>query len=518
MKGIPIANLLKSGGRINLTQLQSVSAESERRADEAYTERLIDDGKKQQQQNEHRTETHTIREEPEILNNVKAFKQRYRQLNSSAHKRLYDDPHAFKAYLTEGTYPPYVKTDRQRKAFADKFGRDFYIKGDDIVYETSAYRLLVVPPDKTEKILKDIYSDTAKGLGHGITQFYKIVSDEHLNITRKDCEAFLKRQSDYQLTRKLITPKNPTQKIYRENHTWATDLIDMTKYKQYNNRYNYIMTTQDVFTKKCYLRKLKTKDAKEVVREFSTFMTAENKPKILKSDNGESTSKEFKALLQRHDVRLITTNSHTPQSNIENLNGQIRKFLQHIAVRNKNLVWYDKLDDIEKNINSYNALGRNKRERQLKKEQHKEKIKEGYKDDTKKRLPKFKVGDKVRLSQKAFVPDVRKEYKAGTQKSILVKYSIVPFVVAKVFQPRTSNAFPLYNLQDAEDGQIIKNRENTKAYKARESDLLLVPDGTDGGITLAQNNLLNQIKQGHAPKAKSVSRVATRSKTKEKAD
>lgn len=299
-RGIPLASLLRQGGRAVMSQIPEVG---ERDADEQYTERLIPE-KEKQPTPVIQAKTKTIREEPDVLTQDK-IKQRFRKLNSIGFRKVFTAFDEFKDYLKTGTYLTTTNTPSKKKAFDTSFGRDFYLENGRIYYRTSIFNMEVIPKDKADDVLRKVFDDPALGMGHGIRGFYKIISDKYLNISRKQCEAFLKRQGSYQLTRPLITPKNPTQKYYQANQCWATDLIDMSKYVQYNEPYMYIMSTQDVFTKKCWLRKLETKKATEVVEKTKTFMTATNKPKILKSDNGESTSTEYKAFLKSLDVKLV---------------------------------------------------------------------------------------------------------------------------------------------------------------------------------------------------------------------
>jgi transposase InsO family protein len=50
--------------------------------------------------------------------------------------------------------------------------------------------------------------------------------------------------------------------------------------------------------------------------------------------------------MEQHNIKWINTLSYSPQSNglIENFNNQLRKMLREIMIRNKSLVWYNKLD------------------------------------------------------------------------------------------------------------------------------------------------------------------------------
>jgi Tfp pilus assembly PilM family ATPase len=56
----------------------------------------------------------------------------------------------------------------------------------------SPLNLIVVPDDKRNDVLKQIYEDITQGVGQGIDLFYARVRDKYLNIRRSDVSIFLK--------------------------------------------------------------------------------------------------------------------------------------------------------------------------------------------------------------------------------------------------------------------------------------------------------------------------------------
>ena len=53
---------------------------------------------------------------------------------------------------------------------------------------------------------------------------------------------------------------------------------------------------------------------------------------------------------------MLKTPSYTPQVDIENLNGQIRRMLMHLFVRQQNQHWTNAVGVIEGNLNNYNVI------------------------------------------------------------------------------------------------------------------------------------------------------------------
>ena len=328
-------------------------------------------------------------------------------------------------------------------------------------------------------ILKNLYENRETGLGHGLNQFYKIVTNLYLNITRKETSEFLKSQTLYQLTRPIVKPKNPTIKATGPNHIWSTDLIDMGKYASQNKHFNYILSVVDTYDKRVWLRKIKTKTANNIAKEFKKIF-AEGKPKLLLNDNGNEFAGEFKQLLKENGVKNLTTESYVPQPNIENLNGQIRKMISQHFILNNKTVWIHNLNEIERNLNSFNAIDKEKRQLQP----------PPPKNETR-REPKFGVGESVRISQKAIVTDVRKAYKSGLQKHIHVKWSVDIYFVHKTYKPGTSNGFYKYGLKNGGD-EVIKNTDGTIS-RFRESDLTAVPHNSLDLLSEDDSNRINQI-------------------------
>ena len=90
-------------------------------------------------------------------------------------------------------------TSRQKKAFTDKFEKDFAVKQGSLIY--TPMNLTVVPSDDEKlknKILTQIYK-SPKALGKGQNNFHQLVLQKYLGIKRKDVIDFLKKQPAYQM-------------------------------------------------------------------------------------------------------------------------------------------------------------------------------------------------------------------------------------------------------------------------------------------------------------------------------
>ena len=392
-------------------------------------------------------------------------------------------------FLKTDEYPKEINTIAKRKRYGEKFKNDFIVRKNKLFYKhTSPEAFLeVVSKDNISTILSKIYNDKSLGMGHGIKQFYRIVISKYLNITRKETEGFLENQIPYQLTRKYIKAKNPTKKFTKENIAWSIDLIDMSQYSNRNKNFRYIMSVIDLYSKKGYLQALKRKTPEEILNHFKKIVTPENKSKILFSDNGLEFKSAFADYLKSQDIKVITTKSYSPQPDIENFNGQVRKMLSELFVRNKDLVWINDLKKIQDNLNKFNDLPFN----QIKREKNRESNLANHTNINKE--SKFQIGNTVRIRQSAIISNVRKMYKSNLQKHIHVKYSVDLFKIFKIYKPKTSNGFFFYGLTtDEEEPERILNTDGTIS-QFKEIDLMLIKGVNGIELTATESNKLNQI-------------------------
>ena len=176
-----------------------------------------------------------------------------------------------------------------------------------------------------------------------------------MGITRKDVEDFLHNQQPFQIAQQFHHHINKPMLTNYSNERWAIDLIDMSRYKNYNRGHEYILSCEDYFSKKIWLRPLRGKTSAEVRGGLQSIIE-ETKitPKIIQKDNGGEFQGVVNDWMKEHNIKYINTLSYSPQSNglIENMNAQVRKILREISIRKKSLNWIDYLYDVCENKNS----------------------------------------------------------------------------------------------------------------------------------------------------------------------
>jgi hypothetical protein len=120
------------------------------------------------------------------------------------------------------------------------------------------------PPYRTDgflgTLLKKNYYDPSNPASFVVPdKLYRFVrKDGKIVLSKYKIRKWLQRQEPYSLQR-------PLKRSFRRNKVigkgiddqWDVDLMDMTKFANYNNGYNFILVVIDIFSKYVWLRRLK---------------------------------------------------------------------------------------------------------------------------------------------------------------------------------------------------------------------------------------------------------------------
>ena len=196
--------------------------------------------------------------------------------------------------------------------------------------------------------------------------------------------------------------KFPRQKgiVNHINEMHSTDLVDMSQYSKMNRGYKYIFTNIDVFSKIAYAYPIKSKKMQDIKPCFEKIFK-NNKPKFILSDKEPTfLSKEMQQFFKNNNVKIYHTNSHLKAVVIERFNRSLRELMMKEFVKNNNTIWNDILSKLIKIYNNrYHSTIKMK---PIEVNKNNEKyIKENiYTYDKTTKIPRFKIGDSVRISLK----------------------------------------------------------------------------------------------------------------------
>jgi IS30 family transposase len=168
---------------------------------------------------------------------------------------------------------------------------------------------------------------------------YKRIRDRYLNIRRSDVSAFLKSQKVYQITRPQNHIINKPVMSISPNERYGIDCINMLAYASANGGINegteFILTVVDYFSRKVWLRPLKSQTAVNVRNQLINIV-AETKtyPQIIACDNGGEFKGETLAWMKEHNIQVINTLSYSSESAglVEGTNRKVQNVLREIMI------------------------------------------------------------------------------------------------------------------------------------------------------------------------------------------
>ena len=188
---------------------------------------------------------------------------------------------------------------------------------------------------------------------------------------------------------------------------WSAGLVDMRALSDENDNCNYILMIVDVMSKYGWARPLLSKSGKALKEALDDVFKQGILPNKIWADQGtEFYNKDVKAFLKKHKVSLYSTGNPEKSSVVERWNRTMKTWLWKYFTANGTHRYIDVLQALVKKYNStkhrstkltpvearkpsnYLQLFRNL---YLEKVKQLSKLYEG-------KVPKFKVGDKVRLA------------------------------------------------------------------------------------------------------------------------
>ena len=218
----------------------------------------------------------------------------------------------------------------------------------------------------------------------------------------------------------------PKRRVYVNSidQTWAVDLIDLQQYSKQNKHYKYLLAVIDIFSKYGWLIPLKNKTGVTVSEAFKNLFK-QRKPMYIWSDKGsEFYNRQVKELLKDNNIKLYSTENEEKSSVVERWIGTMKQHMYKYFTANETFKYYDILDKLVKNYNNtvhssikMTPVEASKLENEL------TVYKNLYPEKEEKiKKPKFKVGDRVRITKK----------KGKFEKGYTTRWTKEIFVIEKV--------------------------------------------------------------------------------------
>ena len=174
------------------------------------------------------------------------------------------------------------------------------------------------------------------------------------------------------------------------------DLAYVEKLAKDNNGVKYLLFRQDLFDRTVDAKGMKTKDSNETVRAFLTIITKKNRPKRIWVDKGTEFAGEFKKLCKAEGIQIYSTKSETKAAFAERTIQSLKNIV-YCYMEGNGDKYIHKLTQFVTTLNSRRNCSRDLIPKNVKNSDFLSIL---YSKPLRQfRTPKFKVGDRVRISK-----------------------------------------------------------------------------------------------------------------------
>ena len=206
-----------------------------------------------------------------------------------------------------------------------------------------------------ENILTEVYRNHP----FGRDKLYKIVNEDHPEISRRTVMEFLRNLEVHQMhsPNKKYTNSTTTTIVSKPRFKFHADLVYMDKLAGYNDGCFYWLTVVDNFSHYSFIRLLRGRTSKEVAENMEDIIkkVAESGEQmtLLQTDNGSEFLAEFELMLKKYNIKHIFSNPHSPWTNspVEIFNKNIKTYVFRWMTMNKKLRYIENIDEL---LNNYN--------------------------------------------------------------------------------------------------------------------------------------------------------------------
>ena len=166
-----------------------------------------------------------------------------------------------------------------------------------------------------EKLLEELYYNPLTGF-QGINKLYKKAKELNKKITLKFVKEWLEQQETQQITKE----EKKTKRIYDTiispsvRNNFQSDIMYLPNPSK--NKFKYLLTTIDVYSRKAFVQPLKKKDAVDTLKGFQLILKKSGTPKNLNLDEGaEFDNKIFKDFAEKNNITLWFSNPQQENKN-----------------------------------------------------------------------------------------------------------------------------------------------------------------------------------------------------------
>ena len=274
-----------------------------------------------------------------------------------------------------------------------------------------------VPPQKAQPIQND--KQKAFNIVYSDLQQPGSFSSKIKRYLRKNETHSLHKPVRHNFKRRKIITHYPGQIV-------QMDLIDMQKYYTHNSYYKYILVVLDLFSKKIWLRALKSKEGNETANAIRNIIPQMWFPiqTVIFDEGKEFLNKFVEMLFTQYSINSYHIRTKTKAGAVERANRTIKGIIFKIFTQTGRKRWIDSIEDIQDNYNNTYHRTIKMAPNQVSMENRKTVFKNMYPDIDVTIECRLKKGDHVRIALNKEIFD--KGYTPAWSEDI--------FEIVKVFQ------------------------------------------------------------------------------------
>jgi transposase InsO family protein len=231
----------------------------------------------------------------------------------------------------------------------------------------------------------------------GIDKFYREVKKVYPNVTKKSIQQSLQKVKAYSLHKRAIRPKKFRRTwTHAPRDLWQIDLLDFQKFENENDGMRYLCVIIDCFSKFVWVKPLKNKTAKSIVKSLALLIMTERPKRIMCDQGSEFHNSDVNRMLEAFGPKMYYIYSDKKASIVERVQRTIRNKIGRIFTENGNNNWINHIDTIVHTYNNSYHTSIRMRPAEVT-EEHYVRIRLRLYPGLKVKPAKFKVGQKVRI-------------------------------------------------------------------------------------------------------------------------
>ena len=139
----------------------------------------------------------------------------------------------------------------------------------------------------------------------GVDKFFREVKKIHPRATKKSVLQTLRKLPAYTLHKRVTRPKTFRKTwVHAPKDLWQIDLLDFQKYKAENDGFRYCCVIIDCFSKFVWVKPLKNKSAKSIVKSLALLIMTERPVRIMTDQGSEFLNADVNRMLEAFGPKL----------------------------------------------------------------------------------------------------------------------------------------------------------------------------------------------------------------------